>query len=220
MAVQKSAIVFGATGLIGGHLLHELLDDPAYANVTAVVRRDIGIQHPKLKQLVADYLSIPEVGHQLIADDVFCCLGTTKKKTPDLEEYYRIDHDYPVAAARYTYQRGAKAFFLVSALGADERSGNFYLRMKGETERDIIGVGFERVHVFRPSLLMGTRRESRLMEQVARVCFELVNPLLISRLSKYRAIPAPWVARAMCRAAATEKEGLHVYYWADMKQYV
>src|SRR5690606_22190537 len=115
MGTAKSAILFGATGLIGGHLLSELLDDPAYAVVIAVVRRDTGIKHAKLKQLFADYRSLADIKGQLVGNDVFCCLGTTKKKTPDLNEYYRIDHDYPLAAARYTKENGATSFLLVSA---------------------------------------------------------------------------------------------------------
>lgn len=220
MATQKSAILFGATGLIGGHLLHELLDSPAYTTVTAIVRRDTGIRHAKLKQLVADYRSLADIKEQLVGDDVFCCLGTTRKKTPDLDEYYRIDHDYPVAAAKYTKDNGATAFLLVSAVGANPGSSNFYLRMKGETERDIIGVGFEQTHVFRPSLLLGNRHEKRGLESLASIVFKFINPLLISRLSKYRAIPAKWVSSALCRVAEAGEQGVHTYYWADIKQHI
>ena len=218
MATRKSAILFGSTGLIGGHLLSELLDSPAYAAVTAIVRRETGIRHPKLKQLVADYRSLADIKEQLVGDDVFCCLGTTRKKTPDLDQYYRIDHDYPVAAARYTKDNGASAFLLVSAVGANPESSNFYLRMKGETERDIIRLGFEQTHVFRPSLLTGNRQEKRGMESVGRAIFKLINPLLINALSKYRAIPATWVAKAMCRVTTTDEQGVHTYYWADIKK--
>lgn len=218
MATGKSAIVFGATGLIGGYLLRELLDSPAYAVVNAVVRRDIGVRHAKLSQLFADHRSLEDIKEQLKGDHVFCCVGTTKKKTPDLDEYYRIDHDFPVAAARYTKDNGASAFLLISALGANPKSSNFYLRMKGETERDVIDVGFEQTHVFRPSLLTGSRQEKRVLESLASRLFTVVNPLLINGLSKYRAIPATWVASAMCRAATTGGEGVHTYYWADIEE--
>ncbi|MEC3881551.1 oxidoreductase [Parapedobacter sp. 10938] len=218
MATQQSAILFGATGLIGGHLLRELLDSPAYAAVTAVVRRDTGIRHAKLTQLLADHRSLPDIQEMLVGDHVFCCVGTTRKKTPDLDEYYRIDHDYPVDAARYTKQNGASAFLLVSAVGANPDSANFYLRMKGETERDIIGMGFEQTHVFRPSLLTGNRQEERVMESLGGTIFKIINPLLVSSLSKYRAIPATWVSKAMCRVATTGERGVHTYYWTDIKK--
>lgn len=218
MAAQKTAILFGATGLIGGHLLRELLDNPAYAMVIAVVRRELGIKHEKLKQLYADFPSVAKIKDQLVADDVFCCLGTTRRKTPDLDEYYCIDHDYPVAAARYTKENGASAFLFVSAVGANPASTNFYLRMKGETERDIVGLGFEQTHLFRPSLLTGPRSEKRPLETLGYYLLKIVNPLLIKRLSKYRAVPAVWVSKALYQVATTGDSGVHTYYWADIKK--
>ncbi|HWK58962.1 MAG TPA: NAD(P)H-binding protein [Parapedobacter sp.] len=218
MATQQSAILFGATGLIGGHLLQELLNSPAYAAVTIVVRRDTGVRHAKLSQLFADHQSLDNIREQLRGDHIFCCVGTTKKKTPDLDEYYRIDHDYPVAAAQYTKDNGASAFLLVSAVGANPASSNFYLRMKGETERDIIRLGFEQTHVFRPSLLTGDRREKRGMESLGSAIFKVINPLLINGLSKYKAIPAAWVSKALCRVAITGEQGVHTYHWADIKK--
>ncbi|SFC01419.1 Uncharacterized conserved protein YbjT, contains NAD(P)-binding and DUF2867 domains [Parapedobacter composti] len=220
MAVKKSAIIFGATGLIGGHLLRELLDNPEYGKVIAVVRREMDVRHAKLIQLVADLQSVENIKDQLVADDVFCCLGTTRKKTPDLKDYYRIDHDYPVNAARLTKANGAKAFFLVSAVGADADSGNFYLRMKGQTERDVVAVGMERTHIFRPSLLRGERSEKRWAESFAKGVFTVVDALLVGGLANYRSVPAAWVARAMNRAAGQTKGGVRVYYWKDIKQLV
>lgn len=220
MTAQRSAIVFGATGLIGGHLLHELLDNPAYGRVIAVVRRDTGVKHEKLIQLFADFQSLDSIKDQLVADDVFCCLGTTRKKTPDLEAYYRVDHDYPVAAAALTKANGAKAFLLVSAIGADAASKNFYLRMKGAAERDVIAAEIPCTHIFRPSLLTGTRAEKRWLESFSQGLFRLINPLLINGLTKYRSIPAAWVAKAMSRVAGDVRSGVRIYYWRDIKQVV
>jgi len=217
MTVQKSALVFGATGLIGGHLLRKLLDSPTYDKVTAVVRRDMGIKHPKLTVLLADLQSINNVKEQLIATDIFCCLGTTRKKTPDLQDYYRIDHDYPVTAATLSKENGAQAFLLVSAVGANASSSNFYLRMKGETERDISTVGFEKLHIFRPSLLTGQRREARWMEKLSEGLLAIVNPLLMGRWKRYRSIPAAIVARAMYLAAQKDTKGSHIHYGNEMR---
>lgn len=211
--VRKSAILFGATGLIGGHLLRLLLDDPVYEKVIAVVRRDLDIKHPKLHQLIADLQSLEKIKRELIADDIFCCVGTTRKRTPDSTEYYRVDHDYPVAAAAITKEMGAKTFCLVSAAGANPKSSNFYLRTKGETERDIRTAGFKSLYLFRPSLLIGERKEQRWMESVPEKIFRLLDPLLIGRLKRYRSIPAASVALAMNKAAQRGAEGTHIYYW-------
>ncbi|WP_257667359.1 oxidoreductase [Parapedobacter tibetensis] len=216
--MQKSAIVFGATGLIGGHLLRYLLDRSTHSKVTAVVRRKVTFNHPKLHQVVADLQTLNEVGDLLVADDVFCCLGTTRKKTPDLNAYYQIDHDYPVAAAKLTKDNGAKAFFLVSSVGANTESSNFYLRIKGETERDVKAIGMEQNHIFRPSLLTGQRRGKRFLEEVSEGILAIVNPLLIGGLRRYRSIPAASVARAMSKAAKEAASGNHIYYWDDIKK--
>ncbi|MFC3197218.1 oxidoreductase [Parapedobacter deserti] len=215
--MQKSAIIFGATGLVGRHVLRELLNNPRYGKVTTVARRDMNIKHAKINQLIADFQTIEEIKDQLVADDVFCCLGTTRKKTPDLQEYYRIDHDYPVALARLTKANGAKALLVVSAVGADADSANFYLRMKGQMERDIVAVGLDRTHIFRPSLITGKRSEKRRSESLAKGLFTVIDPFLIGGLSKYRSVPAAWVAKAMNRAAEQEHGGVRVYYWKHIK---
>ena len=215
--MQKSAILFGSTGLIGKHLLRILLDSPVYEKVTAVVRRDLDLNHPNLRILIADLQTINNYSTQLAADDVFCCLGTTRKKTPDSAEYYRIDHDYPVTAATLTKAAGAQTFLLVSAVGANTGSSNFYLRMKGETERDVSAVGFKSVHVFRPSLLAGKREESRWIEALSEGVLSVANPLLIGRWKKYRSIPAVRVAQAMYWAAQQHITGTHTYYGNEMR---
>jgi len=221
MTAQKTAILFGATGLVGGHLLRELLNSSSYRTVTAVVRHDVGFSHPNLTQLFADLQSVNDIKTQVVADDVFCCVGTTRKKTPDLKDYYRIDHDYPVAAARLAKAVGARTFVLVSAVGANAKSTNFYLRMKGETERDVVAEGPAHTHIFRPSLLTGNRAEKRWAETLSTGFFKLINPLLIRKLSKYRSVPAAWVAKAMSRV--TEREngaGVRIYYWNDIRKLV
>jgi Predicted nucleoside-diphosphate-sugar epimerases len=218
MVIMKSAIVFGATGLIGRHVLLGLLDDPAYRSVTAVVRRQTGINHPKYRELLADLASLAKVKHALSADHVFCCLGTTRKKTPDLDTYYKIDHDYPVAAAEYTKANGATVFILASSVGADPGSSNYYLRIKGDTERDVLATGFESTHIFRPSLLTGDRQEKRALERLATLVFSAINPLLINGLTKYRSVPAERVARAMRAAAHQGSNGIGIYYWNDIKE--
>ncbi|HTF27950.1 MAG TPA: NAD(P)H-binding protein, partial [Flavitalea sp.] len=148
---MKKAVVFGASGFIGSFLLSELLNDPDYERVTIVVRKQLDIQHPKLKTLIGDFGTLPKLKDQIEADEVFIAMGTTKSKTPDEKEYYQIDHDYPVLAARMAREMGAKSVFTVTAVGANQHSKMFYLRTKGEVERDVTNLDFERAHFFRPS---------------------------------------------------------------------
>ncbi len=215
---MKKAILFGASGFVGGYLLNDLLQSDIYNEVTIVVRKPLNIQHPKLKMVLADYHSLPQNKEYLVADDVFIALGTTKKKTPNETEYYQIDHDYPVLAAQLTKANGAKMVSLVSAVGANATSSIFYIRTKGETERDVIAVDFEHTHIFRPSMIMGSREESRPLEKVFINLFSVVNLLLVGKLNKYRGITAQEIAKSMLKAAQQPTEKVKVDHWKEMKE--
>ncbi|QRR04010.1 NAD(P)H-binding protein [Dyadobacter sandarakinus] len=215
---MKNAIVFGASGFIGSFLLGELLSSPDYAQVTAVVRHALPISHPKLKTLIADYDTLPALKDQIMADEVFIALGTTRKNTPDQRKYYEVDHDYPVLAAKIAKERGARAVFIVTSVGANAGSSTFYIRTKGETERDIIALGMEQTHIFRPSMLMGSRMEKRTLEKLLINTFSIVNPLLFSKkLKVYKGIEGRDVARAMVAAARKPVVKIKVYHWQDMQ---
>lgn len=214
---QRTAIIFGATGLIGSHLLTGLLASDSFSLVKAVVRRTQPPQHPKLRQIIGDYESLSSLQGDLDADIVYCCLGTTRKKTPDKKTYYQVDHDYPVLAGRLLKEKGASQFHLISAIGADEHSGNFYLRMKGETERDLRALKYGSLYIYRPSLLTGNRNESRLTETVAARIMSIINPLLIGSLKKYRSIPAAAVADTMIRKSKNPHKGIFIVEYQSFK---
>jgi uncharacterized protein YbjT (DUF2867 family) len=216
---MKKAIIFGASGFIGGYLLEELLADPVYDQVTIVVRKNLQLTHPKLKVLIGDLLHLNELKEQLVADDVFITLGTTRKHTPDLQEYYKIDHDYPVLAAHIGKLNGAKTLCIVSSVGADLRSNVFYIRTKGEMERDIISLRFDNTHIFRPSMLMGHRNEFRLFEKCMIFIWACLNPILTGRFSKYKGIRGSNVARAMRLAAGKQAESskVTIYHWKEIQ---
>lgn len=215
---MKKAVVFGATGLIGSYLLKELLNSTDYEVVTVVVRRKLTIHHPKLKLLIGDYHSLPSLKEDIKADEVYITLGTTKNKTPDQRAYYEIDHDYPVLAAKIAKEQGATAVFLVTAVGANPSSGVFYLRTKGEVERDLIAQGFDHTHIFRPSMLMGNRDENRPLEKFFMVIWWFIGPLLIGKgLEKYRGIAGERVANAMIKAAQNQNEKVKIYHWREMQ---
>ncbi|HSU16767.1 oxidoreductase [Longimicrobium sp.] len=207
----RTALVLGATGLVGGHCVDLLLADPAWERVTTIGRRSIDREHPKLVQRLADLGRLEEeAGDAFAVDDVFCCLGTTIRKAGSREAFMRVDHDYPVAAATLASRRGARRFFLVSSLGADAGSRVFYNRVKGEVERDVAAVPFEGVALVRPSLMLGPRIERRIGERVAQVVMPLFSPVMRGPLRKYRAIDALAVARAMVRLARASFTGVRI----------
>jgi uncharacterized protein YbjT (DUF2867 family) len=213
---MKKAILFGASGFIGSYLLDELLNDADYEEVSIVVRKDMNINHPKLTTLIGDYHSLPGLSADIVADEVHITLGTTKKKTPNKDKYYQVDHDYPVLAARIARERGARSVFVVSAVGANAHSSVFYIRTKGEMERDILSLDFEHTHIFRPSMLMGNRKENRPLERIVMKIWKVIDPVFTGKLSKYRGIDGKDVARAMNNAAKDQREKVKIYHWKEM----
>ena len=145
---------------------------------------------------------MPDLKENIVADEIFITLGTTKKNTPNQDEYYQIDHDYPVLAAKIAKEKGAKSVFVVTAVGANANSTIFYIKTKGETERDIIALDFEHTHIFRPSMLMGNRKENRPLEKFLLKLWPVINFVLIgNKLKRYRGIDGKDVAKAMNNAA-------------------
>ncbi len=213
---MKKAILFGASGFIGSYLLDELLNSEDYKEVMIVVRKKLPVSHAKLTTLIADFNSLPGLANNINADEVFIALGTTQKNTPDKKAYYQADHDYPVLAASIAKEKGAKAAFVVSAVGANERSGVFYIKTKGAMERDIIALGFEHTLIFRPSLIMGSRKENRPMEKIFIKIWAVINPLLIGAFDKYKGIEGKDIAKAMVNVAKQRKAKLFIYHWKEM----
>lgn len=214
--MMKKAIVYGASGLVGSYILETLLNNANYEQVIIVVRKDQNIQHPKLKTIIGDFNSLPEVVKDIAVDEVFIALGTTQKKTPDKKLYYQIDHDYPVLAAKLAKENGAKAVFLVSAIGANAKSSIFYTKMKGETEQDIINLNLDHTYIFRPSMILGDRKESRPLEKVFIGVFKLINPLFVGGMNKYKGIEASDIAKAMVKSANQLNEKVKILQWEEM----
>ena len=157
---------------------------------------------------------------RIVGDDVFITLGSTKKKTPKQDEYYHIDHDYPVLAAEMALQNGATSVFLLTAIGANVQSGVFYVRTKGEVERDIICLNFNHTHIFRPSMIMGNRKEKRLVEKIMMKIWSFINPLFMGKTNKYRGISAQNIAKTMNNAAKKPTEKVRIYHWSEMVEMV
>ena len=220
MLIQmKKAIVFGSSGFVGSHLLSGLLNSPGYEQVTAVARKNPNITHPKLRVLIGDCDSLPDLKTEIAADEVFIALGTTKAKSPVEAEYYKVDHDYPVLAARIAKERGAKSVFLVTAVDANPNAKFFYVRTKGETERDVIALNFEHTNIFRPSMIVGDRNENRSpLEDVLMKFWPALNPLLAWKDGKYKGITGEDVAKAMIISAKNQAEKIKIYQWKEMHE--
>ncbi|MCC3158123.1 oxidoreductase [Hymenobacter sp. 15J16-1T3B] len=208
---QKVALIAGASGLVGSQLLPLLLNCGRYAKVISVGRRPLPLLHPLLVQHTVDFAHLEDHRLRLIADDVFCCLGTTMRQAGSKEAFYQVDYLYVVKLAALTAANFAAQFMVVSAMGADAHSSFYYNRVKGDMEAAVRQAPFRAVHIFRPSLLLGPRPEKRLGEQIGAVLLRLVNPLLRGPLRRYRAVPAQAVAQAMLNAAYQDGGGVRVH---------
>ena len=216
--MPNKAVIAGASGLIGSRLLDILLQSDYYDEVLALVRKELPINNKKLVQLVVDFDKLDEYKASITGHAIFCCLGSTRKKTPDLTVYRKIDHDYPLKLAQISKENGVRHYHLVSAIGANSKSSNFYTKMKGETEESIKPVGIKCLHIYEPSFLTGDRKESRPMERFALGLMKILDPLLIGGLKKYRSIPAETVAKAMYKQSLKTEEGIFVHLSERIKQ--
>lgn len=203
----RTALVAGASGLVGGYLLDALLEAPQYREVHSLGRRPLPKQHPKLVQHTVDFARL---GGEALppAQEAFCCLGTTIKKAGSQEAFRAVDHDAVLAFASAAKKAGVQRFLVVTALGSDARSRVFYNRVKGETEEALKAMGFESLVILQPSLLLGERAESRPGERAAIIASRVLAPLLRPLAS--RPIEARTVARAMVTLAQTAPQGVRV----------
>ena len=197
--IMKTAIIIGATGLVGSTLVEQILENPAYSKVVLLLRKPLNINHSKLVQEVIDFDN-PDAS-KIVGDDLFCAMGTTLAKAGSKEAQYKIDCTYPYEIGKIAKANGVKQYILVSSVGADVESSNFYLKTKGELERKIESLDFQNFVSLRPSLLLGNREESRLGEKIGTVLSNILSPLLFGSLRKYHGIEASDVAKAMQRFA-------------------
>jgi uncharacterized protein YbjT (DUF2867 family) len=205
---QKTALIAGASGLVGSYCLRLLLQSSRYAKVIAIGRNALPMQHPKLEQLVVDFNRLDNYRHSLIADDIYCCLGTTIKQAGSKENFYQVDFTFVRKLAVITAANFASQFLVVTALGANPASPIFYNRVKGQLEEAIKPLPFLAVHIFQPSLLLGPRNQKRMGEQTAQLLLPRLSFLLWGPLKKYRPVHAEMVARAMLHAAMQDGAGV------------
>ena len=214
----KIALVAGATGLVGGLLLNTLLDAPDYTRVYALTRRPFAKDHPKLANRVVVFERMADQLKGLVAQDAFCCIGTTIAEAGSQEAFRAADVDAVLLFARAARAAQATRFVVVSSVGASSQSKKFYLRTKGEMEEAVTDLGFTSVDILQPSLLLGPRKELRPLEITGRIFAPLINPLLTGTREAYRAVPAETVAKAMLGAARRGTRGVYRYTFAGIRQ--
>jgi uncharacterized protein YbjT (DUF2867 family) len=206
---MRTALMIGATGLVGSQLSNQLLNDARFDRVIAFGRRKTGLSHPKLEEHVVDFESGDSWSSLVKGDVAFSALGTTRKQAGSLEAQKKVDYDYQLAFARAAASNGVATYVLVSSSSADPSSRIFYSRIKGELDREVQQLGFERVRIMRPSLLGGDRLEGRAGEKLGGALLGALNALGIAR--RYREIPGRVVARAMINAALDPEKGTRIY---------
>jgi len=208
----RTAAIAGASGLVGGHCLRAALE--SYERVVALVRREMTIEHPRLEQRIIDFEGLK---FAIPCDDAFCALGTTIRAAGSREKFRTVDCAYVRSFADACRAGGARQLAVVSSVGANALSSNFYLQVKGGAEEALGQFGFEALHIFRPSFLTGKRKERRLGEMIAIPLARPVQVVLIGRLRKYRPISAATVGRAMVAAALRGEAGTHIYHYDEMR---
>ena len=211
---MKTAIIIGATGLVGSTLVKQLLDNPNYSKVVLLLRKPLNISHSKLIQEVINFDELD--ASKIMGDDLFCAMGTTLAKAGSKENQYKIDCTYPYEIGKIAKVNGVKQFILVSSAGANFESSNFYLRTKGDLEKKIQSIGFQNFVSVRPSILLGDRQESRLGEKIGKAVFNLLSPLMFGSLRKYRSVEASDVAKSMQKFANQELNGVKYVEYDDI----
>ena len=213
---MNTAIVAGSTGLIGSQLTGLLLEDSYYEKVIVLSRKPQTLNHPKLRSVIINFDQLGNYSDALQGDDIYCCLGTTIKVAGSKEAFYKVDHDYPLSLAAIAKAGGAKQYLIVTALGSDKNSSIFYNKVKGEVEEDLKKIGFESLHIFQPSMLMGPRTEKRSGEEIGQSVMRFLGFLIPK---KFKVIESIRVARAMLAVAKMEQKGINVHDSAKLQDY-
>ena len=194
---MKTALLFGSSGLVGGHLLNQLIKDTNYSKMKLFVRSASEISDPKVEIIKTDFSNLENHKEDIKGDDCFFCIGTTKKNSPNKDEYKRVELDIPKEIAKIAKSNLVNSFIFVSALYANPKSSGEYIRFKGLVEQELKELNFPKLGIMRPSFLIGNRKEKRVSETIGIFVFKLLSPLLLGPLKKMKPIHSEIVARAM-----------------------
>ncbi len=198
---MKTVLLFGSTGLVGGHVLNYLIQNSNYSKIKLFVRSFTEINNPKIEIIKTDFNNLNKHAEDIKGDECFFCIGTTKKKSRDKNEYEKIELDIPKKIAQIAKSNSVKSFFFVSSGYANPKSSSEYLKFKGLVEEEIKNLNFDKIGIMRPSFLLGDRQEQRVGEKFGIIIFKLLTPILIGSFRKMRPIQSEIVARAMIKLA-------------------
>ena len=205
---MKTAFLVGATGLVGGLVLEQLLADTYFEKVIVLTRKSLGKSNAKLKEVLVDFNKLDDYATEIKADAVFCCLGTTIKVAGSKEAFKKVDFEYPFKIAQLAKQNGTSTYLLITALGASKNSMIFYNQVKGELEDEVSKLNFDSFHILQPSLIIGERTESRTGEGIAQKLAPVFDALMIGGLKKYKSITAVQIAKAMVHYSKLNDKGI------------
>jgi uncharacterized protein YbjT (DUF2867 family) len=211
---MKTAIIAGASGLVGSALLPLLLDSEEYDKVISVGRKKLSIEHPKLQQIELNAFNL--TGLSAHCDHVYCCLGTTIRTAGSKEQFIKVDHDYPLELAKVALKNGATSYTIITAIASDENSRWFYSQVKGKLENELKLLGYNSLNILRPSMLLGPRKEFRLGEWVSKQIMILLAWLIPA---KYKAVKDQTVARCMLQSAIHHHNGTYILENADILKF-
>ncbi len=198
---MKTALVFGSSGLVGGHLVNQLILNSNYSKIKIFVRSKIELINPKIEIIDTNFNDLEKHRNDITGEDCFFCIGTTRKNSPNKNEYERIELNIPRQIAQIAKSNSIKSFFFVSSGYADIKSSGDYLKFKGLVEQEIKNQNFDKIGIMRPSFLLGNRKEKRIGEKFGIILFKLLTPILVGPLRKIRPIRAEIVAKAMVKLA-------------------
>ena len=194
---MKTALLFGASGLVGNHLLNQLISNNNYSKIKLFVRSSIDISDPKIEIIQTDFNNLENHKEDIKGDDCFFCIGTTKKNSPDKNEYKRVELEVPKQIAQIAKSNSVNSFVFISSGYADPKSSGDYLKFKGEVEEELKRLNFQKLGIMRPSFLLGDRKEKRIGEKIGIFVFKLLSPLFLGPLKKMKPIHSATVAKAM-----------------------
>ena len=194
---MKTALLFGASGLVGNHLLNQLISNNNYSNIKLFVRSSIDISDPKIEIIQTDFNNLENQREDIKGDDCFFCIGTTKQNSPDKNEYRRVELEVPKKIAQIAKSNLVNSFVFISSGYADPKSSGDYLKFKGEVEEELKRLNFPKLGIMRPSFLLGDRKEKRIGEKIGIFVFKLLSPLFLGPLKKMKPIHSATVAKAM-----------------------
>ena len=203
---MKTAIVFGSTGLIGGHLVNQLIQDNYYTKIKILVRSQTSINNEKVEVINIDFNNLANHKTEITGDDCFFCIGTTKQNSPDKNDYQKVELDIPKEIAQIAKANSVKSFIFISSIYANPNSSGNYVKFKGLVEEELKRLNFSKLGILRPSFLMGKRKENRVGEKIGIFAFSALSPLLFGPFKKMRPISSENVAKAMIKIANSNLE--------------